>query len=158
MVFALLQKLTFDKFPWKLHYSRGGGGSQNLLVIHMIWWHHGIPENKLYEYFPRGLLSLLPTFAYLKIPSETSFLRTPRGKEMSLFWSGFSSDITFLEFHLINCTKEAAKRRPRNRQRNPNWGHCYPQTQQLPSHGRWMLVKKSPTGQGSPKSETFYLN
>lgn len=117
---CLITKLTFAKSTWKLDYSSGGGSSQTLLVILMIWWHHGIPEYKLY-YFPKGLLSLLPTFAFPKILSETSFLRAPQDKEMSrttpsgsllaenFFWSRVFPGLTFHGFHSSQLHKEGSK-------------------------------------------------
>lgn len=137
---CLITKLTFDKSTWELDYSSRGGGSQTLLVILMIWWYHGIPEHELYDYFPKGLLSLLPTFAFPKILSETSFLRAPQGKEMSrttssgsllaenFFWSRVFlwSNIPWVPCKSIAQRRQQRRKRPRNRQRNPNWGHCCP--------------------------------
>lgn len=77
---CLITKLAFDKSAWKLDYSSGGGGSRNLLALMIVIEFQNI---NCMIISPKGLLSLLPSFAYPKILSEISFLRAPQGKEMN---------------------------------------------------------------------------
>ena len=113
----------------------------NLLIILRSWWCHEIPGYKLHDYFPKGLLSFLPTWVYQKILSETSFLRALWGREMSRTVSTGSlwqrhlfpntgrqhslwSKIPWVSFQPIAQRRQRRQKRPKNRQRSPNWGHC----------------------------------
>lgn len=119
---CLKAKLTFGKCIWKLDYSIRRGGKPEFVIL-MSWWCHGIPGYKVYNYFLKGLLSVIPTFAYQKIPSKISFQRalqaeqwaeqsaqSPSGrKNTPQIGPGISSGLTFHGFHSGQLHKGGSK-------------------------------------------------